>query len=896
MSIINVTLLESFQMTTGCFRCEYKFFTRTISISQLISHYKMTNTMRIQKLTRLNYAIKNIIAIGGLALVSSATWAEAYINPNEIWLDSGPIKGLCAKDIDQDGDLDIFTIHHAVVNIIENIGTPMSPQFSTPKAFLSNPSHVNLNRAGMTECDSVRSSVDIDGDGDLDLFHTSDGLKTSGVLSYMRNDNSTEHPFYSDENSDDLFGLSRSYVANIVFKDIDGDSDLDAFINGDIFYENAGAPKNPQFVKQEESPVRALCQKYNATGLHPSAGLIVDLNNDGRWDSVCYEGFKGTVNYIEATQDGYLPEKNIATLPALGIIKRPQITDVDDDGDLDIIIRSMANGNIILYTNLGLGVSPQFSIGKRYTLEYNPTFGDLNADGAIDYIFLKERHRTGFSTRDSPIGLAMNIGDKENPKFSVNNRPTKFEQCNNSIFTLKKSKGYSFYDTDLVDVDGDGDLDLFVKFRFFSDSGIAHRPLFLCKNQGTATAPYFSQAVVSSFDSPLYKNISNAKKINLGLMSSKGGSNFDLNADGQLDSTLIPYTQSTRLIKNTSEPITNFAVERSERGGFFIVTSRNSYVDLQKCGHLSMLGNQTCGKKIILPSLAQEVSLANGYFFKNKKGYSSDIALATTDLDGNLAINIFGGGLNLIGSANAGQAHSISIAAGQFDVDLEDEFAVSFVKPDNTISVIIFNLDGSIVSQTSVGQGKQPSIAVGNFSGAGDNTYVISYLSLDNQLKSAIFHGNGSLISESTIARKATYTTVTSANLLGTGLDDYIVSLTKPDGTAGLIGFSSNSTFLAEIYGGINEQPRVTSKSNTKGNVLAVSLIQPDKKPAIIFLDNQGNYKATAVGLSTATLATVKLLHVDIAGVPLPDQAVLVYIDEVGRLQQEYFDMNGVRL
>ena len=62
---------------------------------------------------------------------------------------------------------------------------------------------------------------------------------------------------------------------------------------------------------------------------------------------------------------------------------------------------------------------------------------------------------------------------------------------------------------------------------------------------------------------------------------------------------------------------------------------------------------------------------------------------------------------------------------------------------------------------------------------------------------------------------------------------------------------------------------------------LAVSVIQADKKPAVIFLDNQGNYLSKSVGVNNAVAATL------VNGAY--GSTVLVYIDDNGMLLWNVF-------
>ena len=326
----------------------------------------------------------------------------------------------------------------------------------------------------------------------------------------------------------------------------------------------------------------------------------------------------------------------------------------------------------------------------------------------------------------------------------------------------------------------------------------------------------------------------------------------------------------------------------------FFATKRDSHVVLQ-----NQISSNT--PPLIIPIDAQEISLTSGDFSVSGDG-QNDVALAMVDADGQLKINIYysytipGDRLVLIGTAEAGAGHSVSIATGQFDSDAAHEYIVTFVQPDNNqVVAIIFNTDGSIINKTVVGLGKQPSVSVGHFTGTGDS-FVVAYLSLNNKIESAIFQANGSLISESNLDLEATYIKVTKADILRSDQDDYVISFVKPNGIAAVIGLSSHSAYLGGLEGGISSQPTVTSGSTPGVNsgTLAISLIQADKKPAIIFLDNQGNFKGMGVGATTATIATHvlygKMVESDV------DRGALLYIDEAGVSRWEAFSFDGVRL
>lgn len=256
------------------------------------------------------------------------------------------------------------------------------------------------------------------------------------------------------------------------------------------------------------------------------------------------------------------------------------------------------------------------------------------------------------------------------------------------------------------------------------------------------------------------------------------------------------------------------------------------------------------------------------------------------DAEGFLKIQIFDENLFLIGTASAGAADSVSVAAGQLDDDPEDEYVVSFVQPDNHVAAIAFNLNGSQVGKIVAKKGKQPSVAVGNFGGAGD-TYVIAYLTPDNQLETAVYQGNGTLINQASVG-KVSHSNVSVAELSATDPgDEYAISVVQSDGTVALIGFAADSTRLGKVTGGISYQPNIISGKSH----LAASVILSDKKPAIIFLDNKGRYLGTGKGGVTASVSTIQLLDNNRDGID--DSGGLFYLDEAGNVRIGIYDLDG---
>jgi hypothetical protein len=230
-------------------------------------------------------------------------------------------------DIDGDGRIDMLignkldpqTLRHARLYVFRNIGTGTEPRFQLTDTLDLAPSYhyapvlADLNGNGLLDLllgtwnddvlffwnegtpqqpdwvqDTARTIrltrgsnttpvlVDIDGDGDLDLFVG----EASGTINFYRNTGSATEPVF-ELVSDEYEGINvgrRSYPA---FIDIDGDGDFDMIIGrdegGSVFYRNEGSRTEPRFVHDESMSLP----------LPPMASpVFIDLSGDGRLDLV----------------------------------------------------------------------------------------------------------------------------------------------------------------------------------------------------------------------------------------------------------------------------------------------------------------------------------------------------------------------------------------------------------------------------------------------------------------------------------------------------------------------------------------------------------------------------------------------------------------------------------
>ncbi len=285
-------------------------------------------------------------------------------------------------DIDNDGDLDaIIGAENGNILFFSNTGNLYKPVFNSP---ISNPfSVINVavvmgdQYSDIGQTDNNPEFVDIDADGDLDLFI---GTYPYGNTLYFENIGNANKPVYTSP-SINPFGLKTVGEFNSpTFVDIDSDGDFDAFLGNypdgnTLYFENIGSSKNPIFA----NPIT------NAFGLKNlgifSSPTFADLDNDGDFDA-----FIGTENgdtlYFQnigtaKTASFTNAVANPFGLKNVGPYSSPDFADVDGDGDLDAFIGT-ESGETFFFENVASGLSqtPKF-------ITYVTTVVDANATETI---------------------------------------------------------------------------------------------------------------------------------------------------------------------------------------------------------------------------------------------------------------------------------------------------------------------------------------------------------------------------------------------------------------------------------------------------------------------------------------------------------------------------------
>jgi hypothetical protein len=351
-------------------------------------------------------------------------------------------------DIDQDGDLDFFwgDFFEPGVLFVENTGSCGEPNLRT------DPLPFPVDDTIATSGYNVPVLEDVDSDGDLDLF--------VGVLGGAFNPNLTttrNFHFYEQVDGDFIYRTDRFvYTLDVgsesipSFADLDGDGDLDMLLTNKLdpddtrtsrlyHFENVGSPRAPSFEQRAHIPLFTMYHYAPALG---------DLDGDGDLDMLVGTWNRGVALYLNQgtrAQPEFVLQDTTFVRLTRGSNSAPALTDVDGDGDLDLFIGE-SSGELNFYRNIGTPRAPSFDLVSDRFGEIDagrrsfPAFADVDGDGDEDLLIGREAggvllYRRVGSTADA------------DPLFVLD-----------STFVLPLP---NYSTPSLVDIDGDGDLDVF---------------------------------------------------------------------------------------------------------------------------------------------------------------------------------------------------------------------------------------------------------------------------------------------------------------------------------------------------------------------------------------------------------------------------------------------------
>ncbi len=256
--------------------------------------------------------------------------------------------------------------------------------------------------------------VDLDADGDLDLFAGQYGevgvysMVESNFL-YFENTTTESNPVLGVPLANPFGTMiaAENEVSMPAFADLDGDGDQDLISGsnyGDfLFYENVGTDTAPMFADLVSNPFGLDSVFYL------SFPELVDLDGDGDFDLLSGEAYYNPVTDENYGNFVFFENTGTATAPAFAApvtnpfglssvysINIPAAGDIDDDGDMDIITGEYY-GKVVYFENTGTATAPVFAapISNPFGIVVNPDadlsildLADIDSDGDLDlFIF-----------------------------------------------------------------------------------------------------------------------------------------------------------------------------------------------------------------------------------------------------------------------------------------------------------------------------------------------------------------------------------------------------------------------------------------------------------------------------------------------------------------------------
>ncbi len=256
----------------------------------------------------------------------------------------------------------------------------------------------------------------------------------------------------------------------------------------------------------------------------------------------------------------------------------PAFADLDNDGDLDMLVGLKGSPSFSYYQNTGTNVSPSFSttaVSDPFGLTdtpntyATPAFVDLDHDGDMD--IMAGDHSGNFN-------YYKNVGTSSVPSFTA----SVFNPFGTAVIG-----GGDYSHPSFADLDNDGDLDMMA-----SSEGDGN--FYYFQNIGTNTAPSFSAAVMNPFS--LVQNSDRWVGATLGDLDHDG--DFDIISQSNAGDFNYYQNIGTASVPSFAAPLINpFTLINlnSVNGHSWYATT---FVDLNNDGRLDLMSGDNNGSFI----------------------------------------------------------------------------------------------------------------------------------------------------------------------------------------------------------------------------------------------------------------------------------------------------------
>ncbi|MFT5821257.1 MAG: hypothetical protein ACI8ZM_002509 [Crocinitomix sp.] len=327
-------------------------------------------------------------------LVSANVSAQSFADPVEGAFGLAGLSYLTKPefvDIDGDGDLDFFQTNYDADGFLfqENIGTAEEPDFSA----------LEINPFGLSPAGGLLMPVfgDLDNDGDFDIIAST--YDEGGALYYENTGTATDPVFDSEVAIP--FGITASYIIMDDLVDIDDDGDLDLFVSkydditseGKVFFlENTGTPEAAAFASGVIDPFG---MTFSGADYFTFVDFA-DFDDDGDYDFMRTDMYGKIVYYHENVGEADAPDFDAGSglispfdIDALTAADQYffalSLADIDADGDFDLFISEYSSEGTFFYENRTVVVSIPDAIewNDEIVIFPNPAIDNITIQTAL---------------------------------------------------------------------------------------------------------------------------------------------------------------------------------------------------------------------------------------------------------------------------------------------------------------------------------------------------------------------------------------------------------------------------------------------------------------------------------------------------------------------------------